>query len=124
MMGKLTEPMKRLIADYDAGAVGTTHEDGTPAVSPRAAFVVIDDGCIAFGNIRSPGTVANIRSRPDEGPPFRVSRHLPSYGSTTSEPSSRKRCTSERNHSVQSGAGSGRRCARSNRMQSATPGHP
>ena len=64
-MQKLTTPMKRLIADYSAGAVGTINEDGTPAVSPKATFVVVDDGCIAFGNIRSPGTVANIRSRPD-----------------------------------------------------------
>ena len=45
--------------------MGTINEDGTPAVSPKATFVVVDDACIAFGNIRSPGTVANIRSRPD-----------------------------------------------------------
>ena len=64
-MTKLTAPMKRLIANYNAGAVATINEDGTPAVSPKATFVVVDDGCIAFGNIRSPGTVANIRSRPD-----------------------------------------------------------
>ena len=64
-MNKLTAPMKRLIATYNAGAVGTINEDGTPAVSPKATFVVIDDGCIAFGNIRSPGTVANIRARPN-----------------------------------------------------------
>ena len=64
-MTRLTAPMKRLIANYNAGAVATTNEDGTPAVSPKATFVVIDDGCIAFGNIRSPDTVANIRSRPD-----------------------------------------------------------
>ena len=64
-MNKLTEPMKKLIATYSAGAVATTNEDGTPAVSPKATFVVVDDTRIAFGNIRSPGTVANIRSRPD-----------------------------------------------------------
>ena len=64
-MNRLTAPMKRLIADFNAGAVGTINEDGTPAVSPKATFVVIDDECIAFGNIRSPGTVANIRARPD-----------------------------------------------------------
>lgn len=64
-MNKLTEPMKRLIENYTAGAVATVNDDGTPAVSPKATFVVVDDGCIAFGNIRSPGTVANINSRPD-----------------------------------------------------------
>ena len=65
MTTKLTEPMQRLIRNYTAGAVGTVNEDGTPAVSPKATFVVIDEGYIAFGNIRSPGTVSNIRARPD-----------------------------------------------------------
>ena len=64
-MNKLTEPMKKLITTYSAGAVATTNDDGTPAVSPKATFVVVDDEHVAFGNIRSPGTVANIRSRPD-----------------------------------------------------------
>ncbi len=64
-MNNLTAPMKQLIANYNAGAVGTINEDGTPAVSPKATFVVVDDDCIAFGNIRSPGTVKNIRARPD-----------------------------------------------------------
>lgn len=45
--------------------MATTNEDGTPAVSPKAIFVVVDEPRIAFGNIRSPGTVANIRARPD-----------------------------------------------------------
>ena len=48
-----------------ADAVATTNEDGTPAVSPKAIFVVVGEPRIAFGNIRSPGTAANIRSRPD-----------------------------------------------------------
>ena len=34
-------------------------------MSPKATFVIINDKCIAFGDIRSPGTVANIRLRPD-----------------------------------------------------------
>ncbi len=59
----LTSEMKRLINDYSAGMVATTNDDGTPAVSPKATFVVIDDGSIAFGNIRSPGTLANLRKR-------------------------------------------------------------
>ena len=63
-MKKLTKPMRRLILDYSAGAVATVNEDGTPAVSPKATFVVVDEERIAFGDIRSPGTVANLRSRP------------------------------------------------------------
>lgn len=64
-MGVLTKPMTRLIQDYSVGAVATTNEDGSPAVSPKATFVVIDADCIAFGNIRSPGTVSNLLARPD-----------------------------------------------------------
>jgi general stress protein 26 len=61
----LTKPMKKIITDYNAGAVATVNDDGTPAVSPKATFVIVDDSCIAFGDIRSPGTVANIKQRPD-----------------------------------------------------------
>ena len=64
-MEKLTTPMIRLIEDFNAGSVASTNADGTPAVSPKGTFVVIDDGCIAFGNIRSPATVENLRARPD-----------------------------------------------------------
>ena len=60
----LTADMKRIIGDYSAGMVATINDDGTPSVSPKATFVIVDDGTIAFGNIRSPGTVANLRARP------------------------------------------------------------
>ena len=59
----LTKPMKKIITDYNAGAVATVNDDGTPAVSPKATFVIVDENCIAFGDIRSPGTVANIKQR-------------------------------------------------------------
>ena len=64
-MRTLTAPMRTLIESYSAGAVATVNADGTPAVSPKATFVVIDAGCLAFGNIRSPGTITNIRACPD-----------------------------------------------------------
>ena len=57
--------MQQLIRNYNAGAVATVNDDGTPAVSPKATFVVIDEQCIAYGNIRSPATNANLRQRPD-----------------------------------------------------------
>jgi len=60
----LTEDMKTLIANFSAGAVATINENGTPAVSPKATFVVLDDTRIAFGNIRSSGTVRNLRRNP------------------------------------------------------------
>ena len=60
----LTEEMQRLIRDHSAGMVATINDSGTPSVSPKATFVIIDDATIAFGNIRSPGTLANLRQRP------------------------------------------------------------
>jgi predicted pyridoxine 5'-phosphate oxidase superfamily flavin-nucleotide-binding protein len=56
--------MQRIIRDYNAGSVATVNADGTPSVSPKATFVVVDQRCIAYGNIRSPGTSANLRERP------------------------------------------------------------
>jgi len=60
----LTAEMTTLITNHAAGMVATVRDDGLPAVSPKATFVVLDEGRIAFGNIRSPGTIANIRKRP------------------------------------------------------------
>ena len=60
----LTAEMQRLIRDHSAGMVATVNDSGTPSVSPKATFVIIDDETIAFGNIRSPGTLANLRQRP------------------------------------------------------------
>ncbi len=56
--------MMKLISDHSAGMVATINDDGTPSVSPKATFVILDDSCLAFGNIRSPGTLANLSKRP------------------------------------------------------------
>ena len=60
----LTSPMISLIERYTAGMVATVNADGTPAVSPKATFVVLDSRTLAFGHIRSPGTVANLERAP------------------------------------------------------------
>lgn len=60
----LSEEMIQLIQNHTAGMVATTNDDGTPAVSPKATFFVMDETTIAFGNLRSPGTIANLRKRP------------------------------------------------------------
>jgi len=57
----LTEAMKTLIRTFSAGSVATVNSDGSPSVSPKATFVVLDDTTIAYGNIRSPRTSANLR---------------------------------------------------------------
>jgi hypothetical protein len=63
-MNKLSAEMKQIIRHYSVGAVATVNDQGKPAVSPKATFVIVDDSCIAFGNIRSPGTRANLIKRP------------------------------------------------------------
>jgi predicted pyridoxine 5'-phosphate oxidase superfamily flavin-nucleotide-binding protein len=61
----LTADMKRIIEEQLLGFVATTAPpDGTPNVSPKGTFFVVDDNTIAFGEIRSPGTIRNLRANP------------------------------------------------------------
>ena len=60
----LTDEMRTLIDDHNAGMVATINDDGTPSVSPKATFVILNETSLAFGAIRSPGTLANLRKRP------------------------------------------------------------
>jgi uncharacterized protein len=60
----LTPDMKRIIQEQRLGFVATADRDGVPNVSPKGTFVVLDDETIAFGEIRSPGTIGNLRINP------------------------------------------------------------
>ena len=60
----LTADMKRIIEEQRLGFVATVNADGTPNVSPKATFVVLDDATIGFGDIRSPGRSAICGSNP------------------------------------------------------------
>ena len=60
----LTHDMKRIIEEQRLGFVATAALDGTPNVSPKGTFAVLDDRTIAFGEIRSPGTIRNLRANP------------------------------------------------------------
>ena len=60
----LTDEMQALIVNFSAGAVAKVNADGTPSVSPKATFVVLEARSLAFGNLRSPGTLANLRRNP------------------------------------------------------------
>ena len=59
----LNQFAKDLIATFPLGFVATVTEDGRPEVSPKGTFLVLDDATIAFGEIRSPGTLANLAHR-------------------------------------------------------------
>jgi predicted pyridoxine 5'-phosphate oxidase superfamily flavin-nucleotide-binding protein len=62
-VGILTDDMKRAV-EAELGFVATVCPDGTPNLSPKGTTAVWDDDHLVFADIRSPGTVANLRSNP------------------------------------------------------------
>jgi predicted pyridoxine 5'-phosphate oxidase superfamily flavin-nucleotide-binding protein len=60
----LDEDMKRVVAEQRLGFVATVCPDGTPNLSPKGTTAVWDDEHLVFANIRSPGTLANLRRNP------------------------------------------------------------
>jgi predicted pyridoxine 5'-phosphate oxidase superfamily flavin-nucleotide-binding protein len=60
-MGVLTADMKRVVEQQRLGFVATVCSDGTPNLSPKGTTAVWDDDHLVFANIRSPGTLANLR---------------------------------------------------------------
>ena len=63
-MGILTADMKRVVEEQRLGFFATVCADGTPNVSPKGTTAVWDDDHLIFANIRSPGTLANLRQNP------------------------------------------------------------
>ena len=63
-MGALTDDMKRLVDEQKLGCIATVCPDGTPNLSPKGTFLVLDDDHIMFGEMRSPNTVANLEREP------------------------------------------------------------
>ena len=62
-MAILTDDMRRVI-DAELGFVATVCPDGTPNLSPKGTIAVWDDDHLVFADLRSPGTVANLRANP------------------------------------------------------------
>ena len=60
----LTDEMKSIIGTFPLGFVASVNDDGTPNLSPKGTFVVLNDRQLVFGHIRSPGTMGNIAKRP------------------------------------------------------------
>ena len=63
-MGILTPDMQRLVREQRLGFFATVCPDGTPNLSPKGTTAVWDDDHLVFANIRSPGTLANLRKNP------------------------------------------------------------
>jgi predicted pyridoxine 5'-phosphate oxidase superfamily flavin-nucleotide-binding protein len=63
-VGILTAEMKRVVAEARLGFVATVCADGTPNLSPKGTVAAWDDDHLVFIDLRSPGTVENLRSNP------------------------------------------------------------
>jgi predicted pyridoxine 5'-phosphate oxidase superfamily flavin-nucleotide-binding protein len=63
-MGILTADMQRMVREQRLGYVATVCPDGTPNLSPKGTTTVWDDDHLVFADIRSPGTIANLRHQP------------------------------------------------------------
>ena len=60
-MRSLTADIRRVVEQQRLGFVATVCPDGTPNLSPKGTTAVWDDDHLIFANIRSPGTLANLR---------------------------------------------------------------
>lgn len=56
----ITAAQRRLVEEQRLGFIATVNADGSPNVSPKATFRVLDEKTLAFAEIRSPNTVENI----------------------------------------------------------------
>ena len=66
----LTEEMKSIIRTYPVGFVASVNADGTPNLSPKGTFVVLNNTQLAFGHIRSPGHHWQYRPAPHDRSEF------------------------------------------------------
>jgi len=61
-MPVLNQDMKQVVDHVRLAFVATVCPDGTPNVSPKGTLCVLDDDRLIFADLRSPGTIANLRS--------------------------------------------------------------
>ena len=60
----LPQEAKKMIAAIQPAFVATASKNGKPNVSPKGSFRVLDDEHVAFAEIASPGTIANLKENP------------------------------------------------------------
>lgn len=63
-MSVLNSEMKRLVERQRLGFFATVCPDGTPNLSPKGTITVWDDDTLVFADIRSPGSISNLRHNP------------------------------------------------------------
>jgi uncharacterized protein len=63
-MGILTNDMMRMVNEQQLGFIATVCPDGTPNLSLKGTTAVWDDEHMAFADVCSPNTIANLRQNP------------------------------------------------------------
>lgn len=56
-------PARQIIEQFPLGFVATVTQDGAPSLSPKGTFLILDNETVAFAEIRSPQTMANLAHR-------------------------------------------------------------
>jgi hypothetical protein len=56
--------MKRVVTEQRLAFVATVCPDGTPNLSPKGTIAVWGEDHLVFADIRSPGTIANLKTNP------------------------------------------------------------
>lgn len=63
-MAILSSEAKTMISTIHPGMVATADASGRPNVSPKGSFMVLDDEHVAFADVHSPRTIANLSQNP------------------------------------------------------------
>ena len=63
-MAKLSEEIKKIIAEFGPALIATASKEGKPNVSPKGSFRVLDDEHVIFANVASPRTMTNLKENP------------------------------------------------------------
>lgn len=62
---RIPQSARKMVEEWRLGFVATVSPEGTPNVSPKGTFLVLDDETIAFGEMRSPNTMRNLAHQPE-----------------------------------------------------------
>lgn len=63
-MTKMSEEVKKAVAECKPGLIATASKTGKPNVSAKGSLRVLDDEHLVFADILSPGTLANLKENP------------------------------------------------------------
>ena len=63
-MAKISDALKKAVAEIKPSYVATASKDGRPNVSAKGSLRILDDQHLVFADILSPKTVKNLKENP------------------------------------------------------------